>query len=51
MVVLEGVELDCVARVEMGICWWGVFLSCIACKEVGHVGEVEWWALYFFIYP
>jgi hypothetical protein len=28
----------------MGICWWGVCISRIACKEVGHVGELELWA-------
>jgi hypothetical protein len=50
-VVLKGLELDCVALVEMAICWWGVRLSRIARKEVGHMGEVEWWDISFFICP
>jgi hypothetical protein len=51
VVMLEGIELDCIAQVEMGIFWWGVHLSRIARKEVGHMGEVERWDLSFSIYP
>ena len=35
----------------MGICWFGVHLSHIECKEVAHVGEVELWAPSSFSYP
>ena len=42
--VFDWVELGYITGVKMGICWLGVHLSHIACKEVGHVGEVELWA-------
>jgi hypothetical protein len=51
VVVFEGVELDCVALVEMGICWWGVHLSRIVFKEVRYMGKVESWDLSFSVWP
>jgi hypothetical protein len=42
---LKGVELNCVAREETGIYWWGVRLSRIVHKEAELMGEVEQWAL------
>jgi hypothetical protein len=48
--VFDWVELGYVTRVEVGICWLGVHLSHIVCKEVGRMGEVELWALSSFTY-
>jgi hypothetical protein len=45
------VESNFVTLVEMGSCWFGVYISHIECKGVGHVGEVELWAPYYFSYP
>jgi hypothetical protein len=38
------VESNSIILVEMGSCWFGVHLSHIACKGVGHAGEAELWA-------
>jgi hypothetical protein len=47
----EGVELNCIAREETGIYWWGVHLSRIVRKEAELMGEVEWWALSSSVFP
>jgi hypothetical protein len=49
--VPAGVELNCVARGEMGTYWWGVHISPIVHKEVELMVEVEKWALSSSVYP
>jgi hypothetical protein len=48
---LEGGELNCVARGERDIYWWGVLLSRIVCKEVRLDGGVEQWDLSYSLCP